>query len=93
MTVIGFDLGQLQISQEPVTDVVLPRWATSREDFIRKHKKALVSLHKHPVSLKLTHAFSCENILLRKLLKKVISFILNCRSLSTCPITSMSGLT
>uniref|UniRef100_A0A669DUS8 Neurobeachin-like protein 2 n=1 Tax=Oreochromis niloticus TaxID=8128 RepID=A0A669DUS8_ORENI len=47
----GFDLGQLQISQEPVTDVVLPRWATSREDFIRKHKKALeseyVSNHLH----------------------------------------------
>ncbi|XP_030605793.1 neurobeachin-like protein 2 isoform X4 [Archocentrus centrarchus] len=41
----GFDLGQLQISQEPVTDVVLPRWATSREDFIRKHKKALESEH------------------------------------------------
>lgn len=46
MIAIGFDLGHLQISQEPVTDVVLPRWATSREDFIRKHRKALVSLHK-----------------------------------------------
>ncbi|KAM9310767.1 neurobeachin-like protein 2 isoform 2-T2 [Pholidichthys leucotaenia] len=47
----GFDLGQLQISQDPVTDVVLPCWATSREDFIRKHKKALeseyVSAHLH----------------------------------------------
>uniref|UniRef100_A0A672J9K9 Neurobeachin-like protein 2 n=1 Tax=Salarias fasciatus TaxID=181472 RepID=A0A672J9K9_SALFA len=41
----GFDLGQLQISQDPVTDVVLPRWATSREDFIRKHRKALESEH------------------------------------------------
>ncbi|XP_041797544.1 neurobeachin-like protein 2 isoform X1 [Chelmon rostratus] len=47
----GFDLGRLQISQDPVTDVLLPRWATSREDFIRKHRKALecehVSNHLH----------------------------------------------
>uniref|UniRef100_A0A672Z3R7 Neurobeachin-like protein 2 n=1 Tax=Sphaeramia orbicularis TaxID=375764 RepID=A0A672Z3R7_9TELE len=47
----GFDLGHLQISQDPVTDVLLPRWATSREDFIRKHRKALecehVSSHLH----------------------------------------------
>ncbi|XP_044063306.1 neurobeachin-like protein 2 isoform X1 [Siniperca chuatsi] len=47
----GFDLGHLQISQEPVTDVLLPRWATSREDFIKKHRKALecehVSSHLH----------------------------------------------
>ncbi|XP_036930023.1 neurobeachin-like protein 2 isoform X1 [Acanthopagrus latus] len=47
----GFDLGHLQISQDPVTDVLLPRWATSREDFIRKHRKALecehVSNHLH----------------------------------------------
>lgn len=43
--VVGFDLGRLQISQDPVTDVLLPRWATSREDFIRKHRKALVSLY------------------------------------------------
>ncbi|XP_068179302.1 neurobeachin-like protein 2 isoform X1 [Antennarius striatus] len=47
----GFDLGRLQISQESVTDVLLPRWATSREDFIRKHRKALecehVSSHLH----------------------------------------------
>ncbi|XP_070767640.1 neurobeachin-like protein 2 [Enoplosus armatus] len=41
----GFDLGRLQISQDPVTDVLLPRWATSREDFIRKHRKALESEH------------------------------------------------
>ncbi|XP_040899509.1 neurobeachin-like protein 2 isoform X6 [Toxotes jaculatrix] len=47
----GFDLGHLQISQDPVTDVLLPCWATSREDFIRKHRKALecehVSSHLH----------------------------------------------
>ncbi|XP_030639127.1 LOW QUALITY PROTEIN: neurobeachin-like protein 2 [Chanos chanos] len=47
----GFDLGCLQMSQESVTDVLLPRWATSREDFIRKHRKALeseyVSAHLH----------------------------------------------
>lgn len=39
---VGFDLGRLQISQDQVADVLLPRWATSREDFIRKHRKALV---------------------------------------------------
>ncbi|XP_039972846.1 neurobeachin-like protein 2 isoform X5 [Xiphias gladius] len=47
----GFDLGHLQISQDPVTNVLLPRWATSRGDFIRKHRKALecehVSSHLH----------------------------------------------
>ncbi|KAF7669441.1 hypothetical protein LDENG_00186230 [Lucifuga dentata] len=47
----GFDLGHLQISQDPVADVLLPRWAESREDFIRKHRKALecehVSNHLH----------------------------------------------
>ncbi|KAI1886215.1 hypothetical protein AGOR_G00211700 [Albula goreensis] len=41
----GFDLGSLQMSQESVTDVVLPLWAESREDFIRKHRKALESEH------------------------------------------------
>ncbi|XP_061771757.1 neurobeachin-like protein 2 isoform X2 [Nerophis ophidion] len=41
----GFDLGCLQISQESVEDVLLPRWASSREDFIRKHRKALESDH------------------------------------------------
>lgn len=45
---LGFDLGRLQISQEHVADVLLPLWATSREDFIRKHMKALVILQ--PVS-------------------------------------------
>ncbi|XP_037640849.1 neurobeachin-like protein 2 isoform X2 [Sebastes umbrosus] len=47
----GFDLGRLQISQDPVADVLLPRWASSREDFIRQHRKALecehVSNHLH----------------------------------------------
>uniref|UniRef100_A0A665UD71 Neurobeachin-like protein 2 n=1 Tax=Echeneis naucrates TaxID=173247 RepID=A0A665UD71_ECHNA len=47
----GFDLGHLQISQDAVTDVLLPCWAKSREDFIRKHMKALecehVSSHLH----------------------------------------------
>ncbi|XP_077576977.1 neurobeachin-like protein 2 isoform X2 [Stigmatopora nigra] len=41
----GFDLGSLQISQDSVEDVLLPRWASSREDFIRKHRKALESEH------------------------------------------------
>lgn len=37
-----FDLGRLQISKERVNDVVLPKWAKSPEDFIYKHRKALV---------------------------------------------------
>ncbi|KAG7261873.1 hypothetical protein CRUP_016958 [Coryphaenoides rupestris] len=41
----GFDLGCLQLSQDSVNNVLLPRWATSREDFIRKHRKALESEH------------------------------------------------
>ncbi|KAL7977800.1 hypothetical protein Chor_010752 [Crotalus horridus] len=47
----GFDLGSLQISNEKVTDVVLPKWAKSPEDFIHKHRQALeseyVSAHLH----------------------------------------------
>ncbi|NWR38628.1 NBEL2 protein, partial [Tachuris rubrigastra] len=47
----GFDLGCLQLSNEKVGDVVLPRWARSREDFIHQHRKALeseyVSAHLH----------------------------------------------
>ncbi|XP_045552936.1 neurobeachin-like protein 2 isoform X4 [Salmo salar] len=47
----GFDLGSLQMTQNNVTDVLLPQWALSREDFIRKHRKALecehVSSHLH----------------------------------------------
>nr|XP_033801863.1 neurobeachin-like protein 1 isoform X2 [Geotrypetes seraphini] len=46
-----FDLGRLQISKEVVNDVILPKWATSPEDFIYKHRKALesdyVSAHLH----------------------------------------------
>ncbi len=38
----GFDLGCLQMNQEKVNDVMLPPWASSPEDFIRKHRKALV---------------------------------------------------
>lgn len=36
-----FDLGKLQ-SGERVHDVILPPWANSAEDFIRKHRAALV---------------------------------------------------
>ncbi|XP_042328517.1 neurobeachin-like protein 2 isoform X2 [Sceloporus undulatus] len=47
----GFDLGSLQMSNEKVGDVILPRWAKSPEDFIYKHRKALeseyVSAHLH----------------------------------------------
>lgn len=41
--ILGFDLGRLQISKERVNDVILPKWAKSPEDFIYKHRKALVS--------------------------------------------------
>ncbi|XP_030052735.1 neurobeachin-like protein 2 isoform X1 [Microcaecilia unicolor] len=40
-----FDLGCLQMSNEKVNDVVLPKWAKSREDFICKHRQALESEH------------------------------------------------
>ncbi|KAG8229067.1 hypothetical protein J437_LFUL005700 [Ladona fulva] len=47
----GFDLGHLQGSKEPVKDVTLPKWASSPEDFIYKHRDALeseyVSAHLH----------------------------------------------
>ncbi|XP_069696255.1 neurobeachin-like protein 1 isoform X1 [Periplaneta americana] len=47
----GFDLGLLQGTKERVNDVILPKWASSPEDFIYKHRKALecehVSSHLH----------------------------------------------
>ncbi|XP_051708461.2 neurobeachin-like protein 2 isoform X4 [Oryctolagus cuniculus] len=47
----GFDLGCLQLTNEKVGDVVLPPWASSPEDFIQKHRRALeseyVSAHLH----------------------------------------------
>ena len=39
------DLGFRQSSNERVNDVVLPPWADSAKDFIRKHRKALESDH------------------------------------------------
>ncbi|KAJ6655114.1 hypothetical protein lerEdw1_006018 [Lerista edwardsae] len=48
---LRFDLGSLQISNDKVGDVILPKWAKSPEDFIHKHRKALeseyVSAHLH----------------------------------------------
>ncbi|XP_039377605.1 neurobeachin-like protein 2 isoform X7 [Mauremys reevesii] len=41
----GFDLGCLQMSNDQVSDVVLPKWARSPEDFVHKHRKALESEH------------------------------------------------
>lgn len=38
----GFDLGCLQLTNEKVGDVVLPPWASSPEDFIQQHCRALV---------------------------------------------------
>uniref|UniRef100_A0A8D2LC14 Neurobeachin-like protein 2 n=1 Tax=Varanus komodoensis TaxID=61221 RepID=A0A8D2LC14_VARKO len=47
----NFNLGQLQISKEVVNHVILPKWASSPDDFIYKHRKALeseyVSAHLH----------------------------------------------
>lgn len=43
----GFDLGSLQMNNETVNNVVLPAWASSPEDFIRKHRKALVRKIQH----------------------------------------------
>lgn len=40
--VLEFNLGRLQVSKELVNDVILPKWAKSAEDFIYKHRKALV---------------------------------------------------
>jgi hypothetical protein len=40
----GFDLGKTQ-SGESVSDVILPPWANSAEDFIKKHRDALESEH------------------------------------------------
>ena len=42
---VGFDLGKLQTGEE-LQDVILPKWASSPEDFIQKHRDALVSLSK-----------------------------------------------
>lgn len=41
---LRFDLGRLQRG-EVVDDVILPRWATSPEDFVSKHRQALESDH------------------------------------------------
>lgn len=41
-SVLGFDLGCLQLTNEKVGDVVLPPWASSPEDFIQQHRQALV---------------------------------------------------
>ncbi|XP_023556433.1 neurobeachin-like protein 2 isoform X3 [Octodon degus] len=41
----GFDLGCLQLTNEKVGDVVLPPWASSPEDFIQQHRRALESEH------------------------------------------------
>ncbi|XP_054992464.1 neurobeachin-like protein 2 isoform X1 [Sorex araneus] len=47
----SFDLGCLQLTNEKVGDVVLPPWASSPEDFIQQHRRALeseyVSAHLH----------------------------------------------
>jgi hypothetical protein len=39
----NFDLGILQQTKERVDDVILPPWATTPEDFIAIHRRALES--------------------------------------------------
>ncbi|XP_076450797.1 neurobeachin-like protein 1 [Babylonia areolata] len=39
----SFDLGRLQITRDPVNNVVLPGWARTPEEFIHKHRQALES--------------------------------------------------
>lgn len=46
-SVLGFDLGCLQLTNEKVGDVVLPPWASSPEDFIQQHRQALVRRQAH----------------------------------------------
>lgn len=63
MPFTGFSLGQLQISKEVVNDVILPKWAQSPEDFIYKHRKALVSCcpqGRNTKQLKLVHSTCCQ---------------------------------
>ncbi|CAL8087269.1 unnamed protein product [Calicophoron daubneyi] len=47
----GFDFGSCQSSGKPINDVELPAWASTPEEFIRKHRAALesdyVSAHLH----------------------------------------------
>lgn len=44
IVVSEFDLGKLQISKESVDDITLPNWASTPEEFIHKHRQALVRL-------------------------------------------------
>lgn len=39
---LDLDLGKLQGTKEKVNDVILPPWAKTPEDFVVKHRKALV---------------------------------------------------
>ena len=41
-----FDLGKT-LKGETISDVELPAWAKSPEDFVRKHREALVSTGGH----------------------------------------------
>ncbi len=40
--VIAFNLGVRVHTGQKIDDVILPTWANSPEDFIQKHKEALV---------------------------------------------------
>ena len=42
---VEFDLGYLQGTKVKVDNVVLPPWAETPEDFVFKHRRALVRIH------------------------------------------------
>lgn len=79
-----FDLGRLQISKERVNDVILPKWAKSPEDFIYKHRKALVRLEPTAHRADLHAALHGGH---------TSCFLPTHRSRSSCLLTCMSGST
>ena len=44
---LGFDLGIRIHTGTRINDILLPNWASSPEDFIQKHREALVSPKNH----------------------------------------------
>ena len=59
----GYNLGET-MRQEVVNDVCLPPWASSPEDFVRKHKMALVSenTYVHLISMYTWHLCAFEAV-------------------------------
>lgn len=89
----GFDLGCLQLSNEKVGDVVLPRWARSREDFIYQHRKALVRWWSPSQSLFCPHPWLGGHYGMGWVLLALLDAPSLDRSQSTSQPTSTSGST